>query len=120
MVDIARGLGVDYHLAGFVAVLLAHTREQVSELVILLLGPFLQWMIVAPRAGEPLSHERLRYILRQIYRVLVQNEIVQSAVLAARSARREDFRRELIPRLVLLYGIADPVIESPHRVGTQF
>src|SRR5687767_15282463 len=55
MVDIAGSLCIDNHLAGFVAVLLANAREQISELVILLLRPLLQRMIVASRAGEPLS-----------------------------------------------------------------
>ena len=38
-------------------------------------------MIVAARAGEPLPQKRLRGVLGEIDRVLVQHEVIQRAVL---------------------------------------
>ncbi len=61
---------------------IAHAREQIRELVILLLRPLLERMIVAARAGEALAQERLRGVLGDIDRILVQHEIIQRAVLA--------------------------------------
>ena len=88
MIDIARSLGEDDRLRRIVAVLHADAREQIRHLVILLLRPFLQRMIVAAGAGEPLAQERLRDVLGELDRVLVQDEVIQRAVLPRAAAAR--------------------------------
>ena len=81
MIDVAGSFREDHDIAGFVAVLLTHAREQIRELVVLLLRPLFERMIVAARAGQPLAEERLRGIFGDIDRILVNHEIIQRAVL---------------------------------------
>ena len=84
--DVARGFREYDVLARHAAILDAHAGEQVRHLVILNLRPFFQRMIVAARARDALAQERLGRVFAQLDRVLVQDEIVQRAVLA-RAAR---------------------------------
>ena len=96
------GFGEHDVVARLVAVLHADAREQVGHLVILRLRPLLQRMIVAAGAGDALAQERLGGVLGDVDRVLVQDEVVQRAVLPRAAGRREDLAGELVPRLVLL------------------
>ena len=52
----------------FPAVLEADAREQIGELVILLLRPLFERMVVASRAGELLAQEGLRAVAQDIHR----------------------------------------------------
>ena len=67
---------------GSVAVLFTHAREQIRELVVLLLRPLFERMIVAARASQPLAQKRLRGIFGDVDRILVNHEVIQRAVLA--------------------------------------
>ena len=119
MQHVAGGLGIHHDVARLVAVLQPHPREQVHQFVILLLRPLLQRMIMAARARHAIAHERLGRGLRQVDGILVQHVVIQRAVLPRIARRREDFIRELVPRLVILHAVANPVVERPHRVGAQ-
>ena len=119
MQDVAGCLGEDDVLAGLRAVLHPDAREQVGHLVVLRLRPLLERMVVAARAGDALAEKRLRGVLADLDGVLVQHEIVQRAVLARAARGQEDLAGELVPRLVVLHRIADPVVERPHGRRVQ-
>ena len=76
-------------------------------------------MVVAARAGEALAEECLGRVFGQLDRILVQHEIIKRAILPRASGACKDFACELVPRLVLAYAVADPVVEGPHRVRPQ-
>ena len=108
MVDVARGLRENHHISRFRSILNSDTRHKIGELIVLLLSPFLERVIVAARTRQSLPEKRLGYILSQINGVFMQREIVESSILAAAAGTGEDFTSELIPRLVLLYAVANP------------
>ena len=114
MIDIARCLREDDRIARSVTILDANPGEQVRHLVVLLLRPFLERMVVAPRACQALAQKGLGYILRQVDSVLMQDEVVERTILPCVSGAREDLAGKLIPRLVLLHAVVDPVVEGPH------
>ena len=119
MIDVAGSLGEDDGVARIVAVLHADAREQIRHLVILRLRPLFQRMIVAARAGEALAQKRLRGVFGDLDRVLVQDEVIQRAVLPRAAGAGEDLAGEFVPRLVLFDAVANPVVEGPHRVRTK-
>ena len=75
-------------------VLDADAGEQVRHLVILRLRPLLQRMIVAAGAGDALAEKRLRRVLADLDRVLVQDEVIQRAVLPGAARAQEDLAGE--------------------------
>src|SRR3954454_2681136 len=115
MIDISRRFGENNRLGRIVTVLDSHAGEQIRHLVVPLLGPFLQRMIVASGARETLTQECLCDVLRQLDSVLVQDEVVQSAILPCAAAAGEDVASKLIPRFVLLNTVANPVIKRACR-----
>jgi hypothetical protein len=120
MVDVAGGFGEDDVVGGGGAVLDADAGEEVGELVILLLRPLLHGVVVAAGAGEALAEEGLGDVFGQSDGVFVEDEIVKGAVGAGRAGACEDVAGEFVPVLVVLDGVADPVVEGPHGGRAEF
>ena len=49
----------------------------------------------------------------------MKHEVIQRAIFAVASGGSEDVTSELVPRLVLLYRITNPIVERPHRIRAQ-
>src|SRR5687767_1839651 len=119
VVYVACLLGIDDELSGAVAIFETDASEEVGELVVLLLRPFLERMIVTTRAGKALAEEGLRDVFAEIDHVLVLDEVVERAVFAGGAGSSEDVAGELVPGLVFLHRIANPVVKGPHVVGAE-
>src|ERR1035438_7200216 len=76
-------------------------------------------MIVAASTSELLAEEGLRRIFRKLGGVLMQDEVIQFAILPGVARRGEDFPSKLVPGLVLLHAVADPVVIRSDGVGKQ-
>ena len=119
MVDVARCFGEHHGLARLGAVLHADARKQIRELEILLLGPLFERMVVAAGARDALAEKRLGHVFRQIDGIFMQHEVIERPVLTGAAGTGKNLAGELVPGLVGLHPVADPIVESPHRGRTQ-
>ena len=97
----------------------ADAREEVGKGVVLVVGPFLEGVVVALRAADREAQESLAGVLSHRLRVLVDGEEICGAVVEARAARRDDVAGESVPGDIRGHPVADPAVVGVDGLGPE-
>ena len=118
MEDLALGRVRHHLIAGRLAILELDPGEQVGEAVVLVLGPFLQRMIVTAGAGQRQAEERHARAFGQVDRVAMQHEEVGGAVGERAPLGRHDRAGEPVPGDVLRHALRARTDRTTTSTGT--
>src|SRR5690349_5636408 len=88
-------------------------REESADAVVVLLHPFLKWMIVALGAQEPDAEENLHGAFAGIFRRGEDAPVIGGGVLRTASLGGHQLADEPVERLVAGDVVAEPAIHAP-------
>jgi len=112
--DEIAGIRYKYDVVTFTrAGLGADSGEEIGHLVILIVGPFLHWMVVTLGAIDGHAEKRLRSSLGHRARVVVKDIKIGRAIFERAALCGDNFASEHVPGSVLSHFVAYPIVIRP-------
>ncbi len=106
-------------LIGIDAIFDSNGRKERTQVVVLILGPLLEWMIVALRANHPHSQKELRRGFHGDLRIAREAQKVRRRIMESGALGCHQFANHSIVRPVLLQRLLDPIAERPDAFVAQ-